>query len=207
RHHGQVFLTREIRIEEFPARHAQTSRDELVHAADGVRYSGFRSVQIERCGRETALHLVSMSAKLEIELHLDGCARTRTEEAHSVPLATDRRLAVQRPGDRFEYRRLAGSVRSDDRRDTAIESHLRPRVLPEVLHAQAVDLHGESLAGIAAAAASAWPRYSMPSDTNAARSISAEIGRDSSLSRNISGSDGRLPGAPLALRSTSSGRR
>ena len=73
-----------------------------------------------------------MGAEDEIKLDFDRGARTGAHEADGVAIAADRLIAVERPGDRFENRRLAGAVGPDDSGEAALETYLRLRVLTEV---------------------------------------------------------------------------
>src|SRR5439155_1407497 len=74
-------------------------------------------VLMQRRGREAARHAILVGAEPELELDLDRGPTLRAEPADRVLVARHRLRAVDRPGERFQERRLAGTVGPDDARD------------------------------------------------------------------------------------------
>src|SRR3982751_3407888 len=84
-----------------------------------------------------------MTGKLEVELHAHWRAPSRAREADGVTRAARRGVAVQRPGDRLEQRRLPGPVGADDAGKARVERDDGVRVLAEVLRLDAVESHSD----------------------------------------------------------------
>src|ERR1700682_1136961 len=82
-----------------------------------------------------------MRSELEIQLHFDGSAGTRTHETDRIAIAANRLISVERPGDRFENGRLAGAIGADYAGKTGVEVDLGPDVLPEVGEAETIESH------------------------------------------------------------------
>src|SRR5437773_2812058 len=129
---------------------------------------------------EAAFHAKRVTAEGELELDAHGRARLRAQVANRFLVTPGGEIAVDRPGNRLEQRRLAGAVGPDDPGDAVAEHDLRVGVLPEVDEAEALQLH----AGLSALAADS--RYSTPSFTNVSRFSSASSGRPPRNSRNSS---------------------
>jgi hypothetical protein len=101
-------------MEEFGQRHAEAPLQKLGDAGNGVGYRRFGAIQIELRTGEPATNAIAVRPELEVQLHLDGRAGARAHEADRIAVPADRLISIERPGDRFEDRRLAGAVRADD---------------------------------------------------------------------------------------------
>jgi hypothetical protein len=156
RHHAQLLLPREIRVEEFRHRHAEPALHELRDGGDRICDGSIGAIEVNLRARQSADDAIAMGAKLEIELDLHLSARPGPHEPDGVPVAANSRIPVERPRDRFENRGLAGAVRTDDAGESSPELELRPYVLTEVGELETIESHAmaSSSAGPATRSAS-----------------------------------------------------
>src|ERR1041385_1204531 len=117
----------------------------------------------------------------------------RSHVPDRVLVATHGDIAVDRPRDRLEQRRLARAIGADDARDAVAECELGIGVLAEVDEPQALELHALAPSGCPADS-----RYSTPSLTNVSRLSSASSGRRPRNSRTVSLRDCLRPPGPAA---------
>src|ERR1700737_383269 len=157
RHHAELLLSSEVGVEEFRQRHPKAVLEKLGHTGNGIGDRGLGAIQVELGAGQPADDAISVRSELEVQLHLDGRACAGAHEPNRIAIAANRLIPVERPGDRFENRRLASAVRADDARETSIEADLRPDVLPKVGEAETIESHAiasSSPVGPASASAS-----------------------------------------------------
>jgi hypothetical protein len=153
RHHGQLLLPREVRVEELVAAHAQHALQLVGHLAQRV---GQRAPVLVQLGAvEAPHHPVLVPAKAELELHLHARPGLRPQVADRIAIAPRRHIAVNGPRDRLEQRGLARSVRADDPGEPVAERDFGVGVLAEIDETQAVQLHGPASPPASAAASAA----------------------------------------------------
>src|SRR4029077_6696074 len=173
RQHRELLLAGEVGVEELVVRHAehalQASRDFLQRVGDND------AVLVQLGIIEPALHAVRVAAESELELDTNRRARFRAQVADRVFVAARGGIAVNRPGDRLQQRRLAGAVGPDDAGDAVAEDDLGVGMLAEVHKPQPVQLHPVP-PPVSLSARAAVSRYSTPSFTNVARFSSASRG-------------------------------
>src|SRR5207247_2984994 len=131
-HHAQLFLSREVRIEELLLRHAEPTTQQVGHASDGVRDRGRRAVEIQLGARERARDVIAVPREVKIELDTDTGTRRGTQRANAFLRSPHGRSAIERPGDRLEDRGLSGPVRADYPGKAGVEVDSCVSVLPEV---------------------------------------------------------------------------
>src|SRR5689334_11146707 len=156
RHHVQLFLSREIGVIELGERHAQPALQQVVGCGDRIRDRIVRAVEIDFSTGKTSHNSIAVRPQLELELDFYGRASTRSDEANRIAIATDGGVAVQRPRNRLQNRRLAGAVRTNDAGKTALESDPGARMLTEIGEPEFVQPHAgtSSAAGPATRSAS-----------------------------------------------------
>src|SRR3954447_15552995 len=110
-----------------------------------------------------------MTRELEVELHAHRRAWRRARESNGVARTASRGIAVQRPRDGFEQRRLAGAVRADDAGEARLERDDGVRVLAEILELKPVESHGVVVTRA--------PRYRLASSLRSSRPHAGSRGR------------------------------
>src|SRR5262245_53653786 len=192
RHHRQLFLAREIGVEELVVRHAEHAAQPLGDRFERVRHDlavlpQLRAVEVARDG-------VLVRSQREVEGDLHARPARGAVPPDRVLVAAHRLHAVDRPGDRFEQRRFPRPVGTDDAGDPGPKLDLGLGELPEVLEPQPLQLHQA-----ASPSGPACSRYSTPVRTNSSRGMSASSSRRDRKSRSVSGSVWRRDGAPLPV--------
>ena len=137
--HRELLLPGEIRVEELVVRHPQHALQSRGDFLEGIGDDGAVLVQLGIV--QPALDAIPVTTEAEFELHADRGAGFGAHVANGVLVAARRGIAVDRPRDRFEQRRLAGAVRPDDAGDPVTEHDFGVGVLAEVDEPQAVQLH------------------------------------------------------------------
>ena len=126
----------------------------MTDGADAVGDRGVRTVdeQLRRC--QPTDDAIAMRAEFELQFCAKRGARWCPVELDRLARTTRHRIAVQRPRDAFENRRLAGAVGADDAGESVLKFDQRVDVLTKVLQAQRAQLHGASYSGSAKALSS-----------------------------------------------------
>ena len=140
-HHRQFLLAREVGVEELRARHAKAT---LQHLGDRRHRVGDRdlvAVEVELGHGEPTHHAVPVPREVEVELHPHRRSRRRPVEPQRLVAAARRVAAVERPRDRLEDRRLAGTVGPDDAGEPGVELDVRLGMLTEVRESQPREFH------------------------------------------------------------------
>jgi hypothetical protein len=107
---------------------------------------------------ESAHDAIPVGAQIELKLHIHLGARPGPEKADRFPIATHGLITVQRPGNRFENRRLPCPVRADDPGQAGTKADLRPHMLAEIPHLETVQSHAVASSSARPGAASASRR-------------------------------------------------
>src|SRR5919108_2382768 len=141
RHHADLFLPGEVRVEELLARHPQPTHEDVGYTGDRVSDLVVRAVETELGVGQTANDAVVMAAEVEVELYANARAGARAVEADRITSSPSRRVAVDRPRNCLENRGFSGPVRPDDSRDAGTELDPGVRVLAEVLEDESVEVH------------------------------------------------------------------
>src|SRR4029077_13160865 len=137
----EIFLSREVGIEEVIPRHGEEPRDPIRHGADGIGHRRRITVLIQLGIVEGTEDSVLMSSQRELELDLDSGTRLRSPPSDGFPAASCRRHAVQGPRNRFEKGCLPGPVRADNTDQPWTEIEIGAFVLPEVAEAEPMNQH------------------------------------------------------------------
>ena len=105
RQHRQLFLAREVGVEKLGVRHAQHA---LQPARDLFQRIGDDDAVLIQLGVvQSPFHAEGVATQPELQLHAHGRTGLGAQVANGILVAARRLVAVDRPGDGFEQRRLA----------------------------------------------------------------------------------------------------
>ena len=144
RHGREILLAREVGGEELTTGHAESLFQQSTNGPDAVGDGCRATIHVQFGRRQTAHHTIAVRAELEFQFRADRCTWRGTVELDRLSRAARDRVAVQRPGNAFQNRRLARTVRPDDAGETILELDQRVDMLPEVLQPECAQSHGAS---------------------------------------------------------------
>src|SRR5258706_14285761 len=124
RHHAQLLLPSEIRMEEFRHRHAEPALHKLGDRGNCICNGSIGTIEVDLRARQTADYTIAVGAKLEIELDLDLSARSGADEPDGVAVAANRPIPIKGPRDCLENQGFAGTGWTDDAGETRSEIEL-----------------------------------------------------------------------------------
>jgi hypothetical protein len=127
---GQFLLAREVGVEKLVVRHTEHALQPPSDFLQGV--GNDCAVLIQLGTIQAAFHSIRMATERELELDAHRRARFRAQIADGIFIAARRRIAVDRPRDPLQQRRLAGAVGTDDTGDAVAEHNFGIRVLAEI---------------------------------------------------------------------------
>src|SRR5690606_18521222 len=109
RHHVKLLLPGEVGVEELRPRHPQPALEKLRHRTYGVRDRLLGTVQVQLCTREAPGYTVAMARKFEVQLDSHWRACTGPIVPDRIARSPGGGIAIQRPRDRLQHGRLAGT--------------------------------------------------------------------------------------------------